>query len=165
MSNQGVHRHDTAHALYDLSDVHPSKLHVTVRKAFRRNSAIPKILVLHKANLKPTDSQDLFGVRATTPLRTGSSRRWQNGRGTPKQAMAAGLARGLVTRRQIERADLPPDTRGQLDSWSKRAPVPGGKTYKTPQALRTALEARLLDLAKRSGTDVQRLRLRVAFDR
>jgi hypothetical protein len=43
--------------------------------------------------------------------------------------------------------------------------VPGGKTYKTAQALRTALEARLLELAKRCGTDVQRLRRRVALDR
>ncbi len=43
--------------------------------------------------------------------------------------------------------------------------MPSGKTYKTPQALRTALEARLLELATRTGTDLQRLRRRVAFDR
>ena len=43
--------------------------------------------------------------------------------------------------------------------------MPSGKTYKTPQALRTALEVRLLELAKRTGTDLQRLRRRVAFDR
>jgi hypothetical protein len=39
------------------------------------------------------------------------------------------------------------------------------KNYKTPQVLRTALEARLLELAKRTSTDLQRLRRRVAFDR
>ena len=43
--------------------------------------------------------------------------------------------------------------------------MPDGKTYKTPQALRIALEARLLELARRSGIDLQRLRRRVAFDR
>jgi hypothetical protein len=43
--------------------------------------------------------------------------------------------------------------------------MPSGRTYKTPQALRTALEARLLELATRTGTDLQRLRRRVAFDR
>jgi hypothetical protein len=43
--------------------------------------------------------------------------------------------------------------------------VAGGKTYKTLHALRTALEARLLDLAKGTGADLQRLRRRVAFDR
>jgi hypothetical protein len=43
--------------------------------------------------------------------------------------------------------------------------MPSGKTYKTPQALRKALEARLLEIANRTGTDLQRLRRRVAFDR
>jgi predicted nucleotidyltransferase component of viral defense system len=43
--------------------------------------------------------------------------------------------------------------------------MPGGKAYKTPQALRTALEAHLLEIANRTGTDLQRLRRRVAFDR
>ncbi len=39
------------------------------------------------------------------------------------------------------------------------------RLYKTPQALRTALETRLQDLARRGATDIQRLRRRVAFDR
>ncbi|HZY72405.1 MAG TPA: nucleotidyl transferase AbiEii/AbiGii toxin family protein [Edaphobacter sp.] len=43
--------------------------------------------------------------------------------------------------------------------------MPGGKAYKTPQALRIALEARLLETAKRTGIDLQRLRRRVACDR
>lgn len=43
--------------------------------------------------------------------------------------------------------------------------MPDGKTYKTAQALRAALEARLLQSAKRTGMDLQRLRRRVAFDR
>jgi len=43
--------------------------------------------------------------------------------------------------------------------------VPAGKTYKTSQALRIALEARLLETATRTGIDLQRLRRRVAFDR
>jgi hypothetical protein len=43
--------------------------------------------------------------------------------------------------------------------------VPGGKSYKTAQTLRTALEAHLLELAKRTDMDLQRLRRRLAFDR
>lgn len=39
------------------------------------------------------------------------------------------------------------------------------KQYKTAQALRTALETRLQDMARRQGMDIQRLRRRVAFDR
>jgi len=43
--------------------------------------------------------------------------------------------------------------------------VAEGRQYKTAQALRTALETRLQDMARRHGTDIQRLRRRVAFDR
>ncbi len=39
------------------------------------------------------------------------------------------------------------------------------RQYQTAQALRTALETRLSDIARSQGTDIQRLRRRVAFDR
>ncbi len=39
------------------------------------------------------------------------------------------------------------------------------RQYHTAQALRTALETRLSDIARSQGTDIQRLRRRVAFDR
>ena len=39
------------------------------------------------------------------------------------------------------------------------------RQYKTAQALRTALETRLSAIARSQGTDIQRLRRRVAFDR
>lgn len=39
------------------------------------------------------------------------------------------------------------------------------RQYTTAKALRTALEARLLERAKRDNTDLQRLRRQVAFDR
>lgn len=115
---QGVYSHDTALALYDLSDVNPAKLHMTVPKWFRRNSAVPKALVLHKADLAPTDSQDVLGVRATTVLRTIADliAAGKTDESILKQAIAEGLARGLVTRRQIERAKLPPDVRAEIDS-------------------------------------------------
>jgi predicted transcriptional regulator of viral defense system len=114
---QGVYSHDTALALYDLSDVNPSKLHMTVPKAFRRSAAIPKALVLHKVDLAPTDSQHIFGVRATTPLRTIADliSAGKTDESILKQAIAEGLTRGLVTRRQIERANLPPDVRTKID--------------------------------------------------
>jgi predicted transcriptional regulator of viral defense system len=114
---QGVYSHDTALALHDLSDINPSKLHMTIPKTFRRNSAIPKILVLHKADLEPSDSQDMFGVRATTPLRTIADliAAGRTDSGILKQAIEEGLTRGLITRRQIERADLPADVRRHID--------------------------------------------------
>jgi hypothetical protein len=61
-----------------------------------------------------------------------------------KQAITEVLARGLVTRRQIERADLASEQRTEIDHLWRKAQVPGGKAFNTPQALRAALEARLL---------------------
>src|SRR5260370_16561378 len=47
-----------------------SKLHMTVPKHFRRNSRIPGILILHRADLAEGDLQEMQGVRVTRPLRT-----------------------------------------------------------------------------------------------
>ena len=58
---EGVYSHQTALSLYDLSDVNPSKLHMTVPIDFRRNSAIPRILVLHAAGLLESDVQTAQG--------------------------------------------------------------------------------------------------------
>jgi predicted transcriptional regulator of viral defense system len=115
---QGVYSHQTALSLYDLLDINPAKLHITVPTHFRRNSAIPEVLVLHKADLEPGDSQDIFGVRATTPLRTISDliSEGKTDRTILKQAITEGLGRGLVTRRQIERGDLAPEVRAEIDS-------------------------------------------------
>jgi hypothetical protein len=43
--------HDTALSLHELSDIMTSKLHMTVPKHFRRNSLIPEVLLLHRADL------------------------------------------------------------------------------------------------------------------
>jgi predicted transcriptional regulator of viral defense system len=120
---QGVYSHQTALSLYNLSDINPAKLHMTVPKRFRRNSVIPKALVLHKADLAPADSQDIFGVRATTPLRTISdlTSGGKTDRAILKQAIAESLARGLVTPRQIERADLATGVRAEIDSLMEEA--------------------------------------------
>ena len=120
---QGVFSHDTALALYDLSDVNPSRLHMTVPRAFRRNSAIPKALVLHKADLAPSDSQDMLDVRVTTPLRTIADliARGKTDDSILRQAITEGLARGLITRRQIERASLSPEARAGINSVAERS--------------------------------------------
>jgi predicted transcriptional regulator of viral defense system len=38
---EGVYSHRTALSLYELSDLNPAKLHMTVPAHFRRNSEIP----------------------------------------------------------------------------------------------------------------------------
>src|SRR6516225_2053575 len=67
---EGTYSHSTALSLHELSDLMPSKLHMTVPKSFRRNSLIPEILVLHRTNLDKADVQEMHGVRVTRPLRT-----------------------------------------------------------------------------------------------
>jgi predicted transcriptional regulator of viral defense system len=101
---EGIYSHDTALSLQELSDIMPSKLHMTVPKHFRRNSRIPEILVLHKADLSEGDVQDMHGVRVTRPLRTivdllesGHLDRTLIG-----QAIDQALRRGLISKKQIE---------------------------------------------------------------
>jgi hypothetical protein len=66
---EGVYSHYTALSLYDLSDLNPSKLHMTVPMDFRRNSEIPGILVLHYADVPESDVQGAQGFKFTRPLR------------------------------------------------------------------------------------------------
>ena len=106
---EGTYSHDTALSLHELSDIMPSKLHMTVPKHFRRNSRIPEILVLHRADLSDGDIQDMHGVRATRPLRTildllQSGHIDQN---LIRQAIDEAMRRGLITKKQID--SLPHD--------------------------------------------------------
>src|SRR5690348_5152971 len=68
--SEGTYSHDTALSLHELSDIMPSKLHMTVPREFRRNSTIPEILVLHRAHLDTSEIQEMHGIRVTRPLRT-----------------------------------------------------------------------------------------------
>ena len=67
---QGVYSHETALQIYNLSDLSPSKLHITVPTNFRRGTSTPDILVLYKDTLKPSEWQTISGYRVTTPIRT-----------------------------------------------------------------------------------------------
>ena len=67
---QGVLSHETALSIYDLSDVNPPKIHMSVPKGFRRQADIPKVLVLHHGlRYDDNDLQDRRGFRVTTPAR------------------------------------------------------------------------------------------------
>src|SRR5690606_22295950 len=65
---QAVASHQTALAIYDLSDLLPSKNHLTVPLSFRKPP--PKGVVLHRAELTTGDIQECEGYWVTTPLRT-----------------------------------------------------------------------------------------------
>jgi predicted transcriptional regulator of viral defense system len=103
---QGVYSHETALSLHDLSDVMPAKLHMTVPKSFRRNSELPRVLVLHVADLLQSDIGVAHGVRVTKPMRTILD--LLAGGEVPlailRQAVREGLGRGLIRRSEITEA-------------------------------------------------------------
>lgn len=100
---QGVYSHETALALHELSDVNPSKLHLTVPRGFRRNSKIPDILNLHVADLSRSDAQYMHGVEVTKPMRTilDVAKDETIPREFLKQALSQAKARGLITGREL----------------------------------------------------------------
>lgn len=67
---QGTFSHRTALTLYELSDVMPSRLDMTVPPGFQRMAAIPTVLRLRKQRLDDGDVETIDGVRVTTPRRT-----------------------------------------------------------------------------------------------
>lgn len=103
---QGVYSHQTALSLHDLSDIMPAKLHMTVPKTFRRNSEIPRVVVLHFADLPQSDIGAAHGVRVTKPMRTILDL-LEGGdvpRAALRQALREGLRRGLIRRSEIAQA-------------------------------------------------------------
>jgi hypothetical protein len=120
---EGVYSHETALTLYELSDVNPAKLHMTVPTDFRRNSDIPGILVLHYADLPEGDVQTAQGFRFTRPLRTildlieaGAVER-----AFIRQALRQAIDRGLITRQQIRSVRMSGPARKIVEKALRRA--------------------------------------------
>jgi len=120
---EGVYSHHTALSLYDLSDLNPAKLHMTVPTGFRRNSDIPGMLVLHYFDLSATDVQTAQGFKFTRPLRTildlievGTVER-----NFIRQALRQAVDRGLITRQQIRNAQMSGPARKTVEGVLRRA--------------------------------------------
>lgn len=56
--------------MYELSDINPSKLHISVPRRFRKHSKCPEILILHSNDIPESDIQEREGYRVTRPSRT-----------------------------------------------------------------------------------------------
>lgn len=65
---QAAVSHETALRLYDLTDLMPDRVHLSVPKSFRKEP--PKGIVLHETRLEDSDVEARRGYRVTTPLRT-----------------------------------------------------------------------------------------------
>lgn len=103
---QGVYSHQTALSFYDLSDVNPAKLHMTVPPGFRRTVEPPKILILHRGVFHKEDVQNTQGFRVTKPLRTITDLLMERSvqMDHMQQAVKQAFQRGLITRGQIQSA-------------------------------------------------------------
>ena len=112
---EGVYSHQTALSIHELSDVNPAKLHMTVPSAFRRSAKVPKILVLHRANLDAKDVEQRQGFAVTRPLRAIAdlAEAESVSRGIIKQALTEGRQRGLITVREMSELRRS----GQLPKW------------------------------------------------
>ncbi len=119
---EGVYSHQTALSLYELSDLNPSKVHMTVPTDFRRNSDIPGVLVLHYADLPESDVQTAQGFKFTRPLRTildlieaGTVER-----NFIRQALRQSVERGLISRQQIRNARMSGSVRKIIEEALRR---------------------------------------------
>jgi len=100
---QGVYSHQTALSIYDLSDIMPAKLHMTVPNDFRRSAEIPPILVLHYDNLSADEIEERDGYRVTRPIRTIVDVRGEVSEDLLSQAFREAKTRGLMTLPDVER--------------------------------------------------------------
>ena len=103
---QGVYSHQTALSLEDLSDAMPAKLRMTVPLKFRRNSEIPRVLVLHYADIPESDIEIVHGVRVIKPMRTILDLLAEGDMPVLllRQALQEGLRRGIIRRGEIAEA-------------------------------------------------------------
>lgn len=67
---QGVISHETALSLYELSDLDPKKIHLTVPKSFSRSAKTPKGIRIHRGRFKNEEIREMEGFKLTTVLRT-----------------------------------------------------------------------------------------------
>jgi predicted transcriptional regulator of viral defense system len=65
----GIVSHESALAIYGLSDVSPTKVHITLPTTLRIRRTPPEHLALHYADLEPQDVQQIEGIPVTTAER------------------------------------------------------------------------------------------------
>jgi len=100
---QAVVSHDTALRLYDLTDLLPAQIHLSVPTSFRKPP--PEGVVLHKASFEEGEVRERSGYRLTSPLRTLLDIAVSHV--SPEhveQAVSEALERGLVRRKSLEQA-------------------------------------------------------------
>lgn len=93
----GVISHESALALYGISDVNPGRIHLTLPLRHRVRRAIPRRLSLHHADLADIDRTLYEGIPVTTVARTvRDCRQTSVGRETLERALSDAQRKGLI---------------------------------------------------------------------
>jgi len=119
---QGVYSHETALSIYNLSDIMPAKLHMTVPPGFRRNASIPGVLVLHRGRLYSDEIETMQGFRATRPLKTIADLIAADTVSPDhlKQAVQEAVERGLISKSKVEAATrIPSDVKRKIEEFMR----------------------------------------------
>ncbi len=102
---QGIYSHETALALFELTDLNPGQLHMTVPKNFRRNSQIPPILIIYFDDILSDQVDHMHGVKVTLPMRTIMDiiKEGRYSDDLIMQSISEALSRGLITKVILEK--------------------------------------------------------------
>jgi predicted transcriptional regulator of viral defense system len=101
---QGIISHDSALVLHDLSDVNPTRIHVTVPSRHRILRPVPPLYVVHHADLAANEVEYVEGIPATTPSRTiRDCYQAHLGPALIRQAVEDAVRRGMISAAQAQR--------------------------------------------------------------
>jgi predicted transcriptional regulator of viral defense system len=100
---QGVLSYQSALRFWELSDVSPAQVHITVPRRYRVRRTVPRYLRIHYAELSPEDVTRHEGVPVTTPRRTIiDCAKAGLAPGLIRQAIADGRRTGRLTHREAD---------------------------------------------------------------
>lgn len=158
--------HETALEIYGLTDLIPDAVHVTVPRARNVSRQMPGVRV-HTTTRPLTGDQITIrdGLRVTAPARAIVD--VADGGSGPEQIVAGiqeAIRRGLTTPELLHAAAARTSSRVR-ELLEQAIPGPAVLRYRSGEAFRRALDARLSMLSAESGRSILRLRKEVVFDR
>ncbi len=96
--------HETALGVYGLSDVNPSRVHLTVPKHARLRRRKPKWIVIHRGDLPPSDVTTHEGLPVTTVAKSVLDVMDVTGRlGLARQAIKDARKEGYISAAELKR--------------------------------------------------------------
>lgn len=117
-SPRGALAYETVLSLYDLSDLIPSKVHLTVPRAFKI-SKIPVGVSLHFEDRSDVDFIDYEGLKVVRPLITilDLIREERVSMEHIERAFRDGVRKGIITYTEIKNAEFKPIEQRKINEW------------------------------------------------